>query len=223
MTVKTQESIGTFRRMKEKQSSIQDHDERLKTALIDACEDNQIPDGIRNEVVENGLHRFVIDKENNVKSISSWSDLNEYITSYKEKAYVKRALELGVRGYVLKDDASDNLVDCISRVLAGEVFVSPVFGRPEPFQPLLTNTETELFGKLTRAECRVLLLVARFMTSKEIAAELNISHRTVQNHRNNITHKLGIKGIHQLANFAHQHERELTGLFVKSGKVSGNR
>ena len=111
MTVQTQESIGTFRRMKEKQSAIQDHDERLRTALIDACEDNQIPDGIRNEIVENGLHRFVIDKENNVKSISAWNDLKEYISSYKEKALKekKSAVELADERATKKSELFDLL------------------------------------------------------------------------------------------------------------------
>ena len=138
------------------------------------------------------------------------------ITSYKDKVYLQRALKLGARGFVLKDDAGDNLVDCVSRVIDGEIYVSPEFDNVEPLPSSPVIEEGRPFTSLTRAECRVLSLVSRFMTSKEIAAELNISYRTVQNHRANITRKLGIKGIHQLAQFAHEYEYQLNALFDNS-------
>ncbi len=83
MTVKTQESIGDFRRFKQLKSSIDEHDEILRLALIEACEDKQIPDGVRDEIIEKGVNRFVIDKDGNIKSMSVWSDVNEYINSYQ--------------------------------------------------------------------------------------------------------------------------------------------
>jgi len=135
------------------------------------------------------------------------------ITSYKDKVYLEKALELGANGFVLKDDAGENLVDCMRIVLSGEIYVSPIFGTPGPKLPLSDENGEGRLSQLTRAECKVLILVARYLTSKEIAAELNISHRTVQNHRTNISQKLGIKGIHQLANFAHQHQEQLSTLF----------
>ncbi|BCO08586.1 hypothetical protein GF1_09620 [Desulfolithobacter dissulfuricans] len=86
--MKTQESAVTFQ-----DSIIQDHDERLKAVIIDACEEKGIPDGIRNEIVENGLHRFVIDSDNNVRSISVWNNLDEYVSNYK-----KESLDKGKKG-----------------------------------------------------------------------------------------------------------------------------
>lgn len=135
------------------------------------------------------------------------------VTSYKDKAYLDKALELGANGFVLKDDAGENLINCLRMVLSGEIYVSPIFGTPDPKLPLSDESGEDNLSQLTRAECKVLMLVARYLTSKEIAAELNISHRTVQNHRSNISQKLGIKGIHQLANFAHQHQEQLSVLF----------
>lgn len=70
---------------KESYSSIQDHDERLKAVIMDACDDLGIPDGIRNEIVEQGILRFVIDKDNNVRSISTWSNIGEFVSSFKDK------------------------------------------------------------------------------------------------------------------------------------------
>ncbi len=59
---------------------------------------------------------------------------------------------------------------------------------------------------LTLTERRVLNLIAEYKTSKEIAKELNISPRTVENHRANISHKLGVKGSHALIRFALEHK-----------------
>ncbi len=134
------------------------------------------------------------------------------ITSYKDNVYLKNALKMGANGFLLKDDAGENLIDCIHRVLLGEIYLSPIFGKPEARLPPSGAPGAEHLFKLTRSECKVLKLVARYMTSKEIAEALNISHRTVQNHRCHISRKLGIKGIHQLASFAHQHQEQLTPL-----------
>ena len=62
---------------------------------------------------------------------------------------------------------------------------------------------------LTPAERRVLKLIAENKTSKEIAAELFISYRTVENHRANICQKLDLKGSHSLLKFAFQHKSAL--------------
>lgn len=134
------------------------------------------------------------------------------ITSYKDNVYLKNALEMGANGFVLKDDAGENLIDCIHRVLMGEIYLSPIFGKPEAKLPSNNTPGVEHLSKLTRSECKVLKLVACYMTSKEIAETLSISYRTVQNHRSHISRKLGIKGIHQLAGFAHQHQEQLIPL-----------
>lgn len=135
------------------------------------------------------------------------------ITSYRDNVYLDNALAMGANGFVLKDDVAENLVDCIKKVLNGEVYISPSFDKPEPMLPLSDEKGSARLAELTRMECKVLALVSRYMTSKEIAIKLHISYRTVQNHRTNISAKLGIKGIHRLADFAHQHQDKFTGLF----------
>ena len=62
---------------------------------------------------------------------------------------------------------------------------------------------------LTQMEKRILKLIAENKTSKEIAAELFISYRTVQNHRNNICQKLNLKGHHKLLQFALENKSSL--------------
>lgn len=131
------------------------------------------------------------------------------VTSYSEPAYLEKAMELGARGYVLKDDAGAGLLTCIDTVLAGGTWVSPVLGKRAPKLPVATNGGDRPLESLTPMECRVLALVGQFMTSKEIAGRLGISYRTVQNHRANIGRKLDLKGIHQLTSFANQHQQAL--------------
>ncbi len=136
------------------------------------------------------------------------------VTSYREPAYLDKAMELGARGYVLKDNAGASLLTCIDTVVGGGTWVSPVFGKRAPKLPAATSGGDRPLASLTPMECRVLALVGHFMTSKEIAGRLGISYRTVQNHRANIGRKLDLKGIHQLTNFANQHQEALDALLA---------
>ena len=127
------------------------------------------------------------------------------VTMYREEKLFKKALEAGVKGYVLKDSAASDIISCIKAVAAGQNYTSPelttylvsrvrqVDAVPEPRSGVETLTATEL---------RVLALLAEYKTSKEIAQELFVSPRTVETHRNNICQKLGIHGSHALMKFA---------------------
>lgn len=127
------------------------------------------------------------------------------VTSYDDKAYLDRAFELGARGYVLKDSAISDVIDCVDAIRAGGIYISPSLGKSRPVLPSADNQIRELLGKLTHTELVVLTKVAHFMTSKEIAKELGMSFRTVQNHRSHICAKLGLRGAHQLMSFASEH------------------
>ncbi|WP_457675860.1 response regulator transcription factor [Thiolapillus sp.] len=124
------------------------------------------------------------------------------LTSYDDRAYLEKALSLGARAYVLKDEAGDNLRDCLETICQGGSYVSPVFDNRPPRLSPRKHARQELLDKLTRTEKQILELVADFKTSKEIALEMDISYRTVQNHRSNICRKLELKGMHQLMQFA---------------------
>jgi len=126
------------------------------------------------------------------------------ITSYDDKVYLDRAMDLGAKGFMLKDSAAGNLVQCLDTVLAGHVFISPSLGGVRSVLPAPSSSDTMLLDRLTKTEKLVLALVAQYMTSKEIASKLNISYRTVQNHRAHICDKLNLKGAHQLMSFALQ-------------------
>ena len=123
------------------------------------------------------------------------------LTMYDE--YVSRAIELGARGYVLKDRAELELLECLERVADGGVFVSPSIAAPRP-----KEAPSDL-RELTPAECRVLRLVAEFKTSREIGEALGVSFRTIQNHRARASDKLGLVGANALLRFALDHREHL--------------
>ncbi len=123
------------------------------------------------------------------------------LTMYDE--YVGRAIELGAKGYVLKDRAEIELLECLERIAAGSVFVSDAVASPRG-----SNVSPGL-DELTAAERRVLRLVAEFKTSREIGEELDVSHRTVQNHRARAAEKLGISGANALLRFVLDHRERI--------------
>ena len=136
-----------------------------------------------------------------------------FLSMHKDESMFNEALRLGVRGYVLKDSAATDIVAGIRAVAAGQHFISPALStyliKRGERQAALTREQPGL-GALTPAERRVLKLIADNKTSREIAAELFVSHRTVENHRTNICQKLGLHGSHSLLKFALEHKSELS-------------
>jgi len=132
------------------------------------------------------------------------------VTSYDDKAYLERAIELGASAYILKDSASENMVHCMEAIRRGEVYISPSLTGRTPKLPGLVSSDLESLGMLTKMERVVLARVAKFQTSKEIARDLDISFRTIQNHRAHICAKLDLKGSHQLMSFAREHSELLS-------------
>ncbi|MEH6570171.1 MAG: response regulator transcription factor [Halioglobus sp.] len=124
------------------------------------------------------------------------------ITSYDDNAYLNKAFELGARAYVLKDSALTDVVDCLRAVLDEKIFISPSLGRSKPLLPDMDDASVLSVESLTNMEQLVLRGVSEFKTSKEIAKKLDVSYRTIQNHRSNICSKLGLRGAHQLLNFS---------------------
>ncbi|HEY9283107.1 MAG TPA: response regulator transcription factor [Pyrinomonadaceae bacterium] len=135
-----------------------------------------------------------------------------FLTMHKDEHYLHAALDLGVRGYVLKDSAITEIVSCLKAVVAGQDYISPALSsyliRRSNRAASLAAAKPAL-EHLTPAERRVLKLIAEGQTSRTIAAELGIGIRTVEHHRNNITTKLELHGSHALIKFALQHQAEL--------------
>ena len=112
------------------------------------------------------------------------------LTMHKEKALMDKAIALGVKGYLLKDFALDEIVQCLQNVGNGLDYYSKQLTKHVVIGVSDTNsTEIE---KLTPAEQKVLHVIATNKSSQEIADMLFISLKTVEKHRSNIIKKLGL-------------------------------
>jgi len=134
------------------------------------------------------------------------------LTMYKEEDMFNAAMDLGANAYVVKENAVNDVLAAVEKVTRGETFLSSVMWdagqrRSERVQQLLLSKPQ--IETLTPSERRILKLVGQDLTSKEIANSLNLSVRTVDNHRQNICHKLNLHGTHSLLKFAFDHSAYL--------------
>ncbi len=134
-----------------------------------------------------------------------------FLTLHAEEDMFRAALEMGGRGYLLKDSAMQEIAVGVRAVAAGQLYLSSavttrLLQKPEKPPALPRNTLTD---DLTPTECRILHLIAAGKSSKEIGAELSIHYRTVENHRTNICRKLNIDGANALLRFALQNKASL--------------
>lgn len=131
-----------------------------------------------------------------------------FLTVHQEEGFISKALKLGARGYILKDASPAEIIAGIRTVADGQPFFSPavtahlVSRHTDPHQ-------TSSLSTLTPAERAVFKLIAECRTTRQIAALLFVSPRTVETHRANICQKLGLRGNHALTKFALAHQDEL--------------
>lgn len=125
------------------------------------------------------------------------------LTMYKEERFFNAALDAGVKGYVIKDSAVSEITQAIRAAAKGDNFISPTLST------LLMKrlnraeaTHTNSLETLTVSEKKVLKLVSEAKSNKQIADELFISVRTVENHRSNICAKLNLEGKNALLTYA---------------------
>lgn len=127
------------------------------------------------------------------------------LTMHDDAAYVLRAVDAGAEGYVLKDAGPSELRSAVTAVHQGEAYFSPAVAgqltaalRGE----IEVKEDDNPLSRLTRRETDILRRVAEGNTSKEIARELSISHRTVESHRESVMRKLEIHSVAGLTRFA---------------------
>ncbi len=127
------------------------------------------------------------------------------LTVHDDVAYLRAAFEAGAAGYLVKDAADVELVEAVRALAAGRQYVHPSLGAallaPDtaPAQPHGPG------GVLSERELEVLRLVARGLTSAQIAERLVVSVRTVETHRAHVQQKLGVASRAELFGFAQEH------------------
>ncbi len=129
------------------------------------------------------------------------------LSMHSDKQYVDGMLRAGVSGYLLKDCAADELIQCIHIVLSGRICLSPgitgilvnEYLQPTKDQVLAAQTE------LSDREREVLQLIAEGHSTKDIAQSLHISIKTVESHRKNIMEKANLHTVAELTKYAIRH------------------
>ena len=132
------------------------------------------------------------------------------LTMHESDQMVRRVLDAGARGYVLKSDLATHLVKAVKTVSAGELYLTPRVSEIV-LQGFLTTgnrskpTEHSRVGPTSR-EAEIIRLLAEGKPNKEIAARLEITVRTVETHRATIMHKLGLHSLAELIHYAIRHK-----------------
>ena len=111
------------------------------------------------------------------------------LTFHDDTQLIERAYDLGASAYLLKEDAEDELLKCLTTVIKGKRYLShSIVYDPDSGH----FAHEEMISSLTPAEQRIIKLVGKYKTSREIADLLNVSVRTIQNHRAHIMKKLNL-------------------------------
>ncbi len=126
------------------------------------------------------------------------------LSMHADKRYVRNMIRAGACAYVLKESASEDLLRAVRAAAQGEHYLSPritgcVLERWSGPAPSGPSSVYELLGARER---EVLKMLSEGLTSKEIARRLVLSTKTVETHRRNITHKVGLRSIAELTKYA---------------------
>jgi DNA-binding NarL/FixJ family response regulator len=124
------------------------------------------------------------------------------LSIYDSEQYLLESLKAGASGYVLKSGADQDIVDACRRTMRGQSFLYPSAVATLVRDYVARGRADDDFDVLTPRELQVLKLIAEAHTSKEIAAELVISVKTVERHRQNILDKLGMSDRVELTRYA---------------------
>lgn len=137
---------------------------------------------------------------------SPWSKII-VLSMHDNREYITQAIQLGARGYLLKDTSPAELFRAITAVHANEVYFSPAVSRVVIEEALgggFRASETKK-AVLSERERQVLALIAEGLINKEIADRLRVGVRTVETHRERIMRKLNIHSVAGLTRFAITH------------------
>ncbi len=127
------------------------------------------------------------------------------LSMYTDESYIVRALDAGARGYLLKDNADDDVERAIRSVALGRPFFSPSIAKSllEDYVRLMRERHVQdSYDLLTEREREVLQLLAEGKSNKEAAAILDVSPYTIETHRQNLMQKLGVHNTAEIVLYA---------------------
>jgi DNA-binding NarL/FixJ family response regulator len=130
------------------------------------------------------------------------------LTQYENREYIRRALRIGARGYLLKRSVAEELKDAIRTVHAGRRYLHPSVA--DELVDLVTagrsvDDTANDYDRLTPREKQVFTLLVEGKTSREISTYLTISLKTAMTHRTNVMEKLNLHSRAELIHYAVRH------------------
>jgi DNA-binding NarL/FixJ family response regulator len=135
--------------------------------------------GVAREMVKRGLKTEII-----------------FLTLHSSQDLFRSAMDLGCKGYILKDSAVQEVVAGIHAVASGRPYISSAITTDllQSRNQSAPQSSNSLTSNLSPTELRIMRLIAQGKTSKEIGGELSIHYRTVENHRTSMCRKLELEG-----------------------------
>jgi two-component system response regulator NreC len=131
------------------------------------------------------------------------------LSMYQEKSMIKKLIDLGVKGYLLKTIPTHELIDAIQTIHGGGEYYGEEINqtlltddRDTPIKPLIEKSP--LVEELTKREKEIIKLVTQGLTNSQMGEKLFISPKTVDTHRTNIMKKVGVNNVAGLIRFAFQ-------------------
>ena len=122
---------------------------------------------------------------------------------HEDPVFASRAMQSGARGYITKNNAADHLVEAVSKVLDGKIYLSPDMA--QQLAMLNIDSGTSALSDLSRRELEILRLLGEGKSMMEISEVLGISYKTVANNLTQIKSKLDISKTAELMRFAISH------------------
>ncbi len=127
------------------------------------------------------------------------------VSMHDELLYAERSLRAGARGYVMKREALDSILQAVRSVLNGEIYISPTMTRRMLFDHIQGGGEARnAVERLTDRELEVFQLIGEGRDMHQIASDLHLSRKTVEAHRANIKEKLGVISAREVVRYATQ-------------------
>ena len=126
------------------------------------------------------------------------------LSMHEEVLYATRALRAGATGYIVKQDAIDNIVTALREAFSGGRYLSPVIAGQMQHNGEASNAENDPISLLTEREFEIFEMIGKGHEVREISKALGVSPKTVETHRTNIKEKLKLKNSRQVARLAVQ-------------------
>ena len=125
---------------------------------------------------------------------------------HEEEEYVIHMVRAGASGYLLKDSASEELIQAVKTLASGKSYYSQYAAQVLANQYTQPDKWSDPYKNLTKREREVFHLVVDGKTTKEVAKALDISVKTAENHRGKVLDKLNVANSAELVKYAAQHK-----------------